>query len=447
MHAHSSWYALQLSAVLLWWALVKRKTGNHLYSLCSSSVITRPSWLSRHHLLLLVSHKRHIFVALPVALAAGTLAGQHALVRLLAALVVSLYHLTESSHTNRHGEYPMLYTSWAMVLPDSLAHAASMGVAIHFVLSCGIAKCIVGGAKEWVCGGTMSTYLNVYGQSTTSKPLLRGLNRWLACRASVWIGLGTLLLECVAVPLTLLLPCARSRSVIGLWGMVGLHVGIALGMSLNVGLVFLTTLPTYVHGFSCDARVGSAEWWLAAGVALLPSALALARGRQLAEDWPCTPCSLFMWSGAQAERLSRLTMTGTTRLVLATRRTAQAHPGLVGALVLHHGGSGAFGTKGAPASPAVHDAVLRATGFTLLHDNLVGAFDLAAEDLPGAGGSAPEAAELQMMRRLLRRLERWLAREQRLLEAESATALERAYFVELDGGGTRVAKVLADGGA
>ena len=85
----------------------------------------------------------------------------------------------------------------------------------------------------------------------------------------------------------------------------------------------------------------------------------------------------------------------------------------------------------------MHDSILRATGFTLLHDNLVDAFDLPAD-------AAREAAELEMMRRLLMRLERWLARERRLLEASSARPLERAYFVLLDGDKTRVAKVLAD---
>ncbi|EOD17695.1 hypothetical protein EMIHUDRAFT_102411 [Emiliania huxleyi CCMP1516] len=421
MHAHASWYALQLSAVLLWWALIKRMTGKHLYSLCSSSVITRPSWLSREALTLLVSHKRQIFLALPAALAAGAFAGQHALVRLLVALVVSLYHLSESSHTNRHGEYPVLYTAWAMVLPASFAHAASMGVAIHFVLSCGIAKCMVGGPRAWVFGGTMRTYLEVYGQSTSSKPLVRGLNRLLARRASTMIGASTLLLECVAVPLTLLLP--------GVWGMVGLHVGIALAMSLNVGLVFLTTLPTYVHGFSCDARVGSAEWRASPRAAQARKVLGLMRGGM----------------GSKAERIARLTMTGRTRLVLATREAAQQD--LVGTR------SGAFGAKDAPAGHAVHDSILRATGFTLLHDNLVDAFDLPADAARVAdGGAAPaakdaaarEAAELEMMRRLLMRLERWLARERRLLEASSARPLERAYFVLLDGDKTRVAKVLAD---
>ena len=111
------WYGLQLLATLLWWALIKAKTGKHLYTLCSSSVCTCPSWLPHKQLLLIAAQKQRIFIALPVALAAGTMAGQFVVVRAAIALVVSLYHLVESSHTSRHGEYPVLYASWAMVLP------------------------------------------------------------------------------------------------------------------------------------------------------------------------------------------------------------------------------------------------------------------------------------------------------------------------------------------
>jgi len=244
------------------------------------------------------------------------------------------------------------------------------------------------------------------------------------------------------VPLTLVLP--RARFVVGVWGMVGLHIGIALSMSLNVGLVFLTTLPTYIAGFSCGARVGSAEWLLAAAVALLPSALVLLRGRQLAEDWPSTPCSLFMWNGEQAERLARLTMTGKTRLVLATREVAQSGA-LVGMSVVHHGGSGAFGTRAAPGEQlVVHDSILRVAGFTLLHDDLIDAFDLPTIGrlTSTQADAGREAAELLMMRRLLRRLEVWLGRERRVLETASGRPLLHAYFVSIDGD-NRVASLVA----
>ena len=89
MLAHD-WYGLQLSAVLLWWALIKAKTGKHLYSLCSSSVVTRPSWLPLNVLLTFASHKQPIFVALPVALLAGIFCRQCVVIRTLVALVVSV---------------------------------------------------------------------------------------------------------------------------------------------------------------------------------------------------------------------------------------------------------------------------------------------------------------------------------------------------------------------
>ena len=78
-----------------------------------------------------------------------------------------------------------------------------------------------------------------------------------------------------------------------------MHVGIALAMSLRVGVVFLTTLPGYVLGFSCAAPLLSPAWLLALAVGALPTALALARGAPLPEAWPLSPIALFMWSGEQ----------------------------------------------------------------------------------------------------------------------------------------------------
>jgi len=39
-----------------------------------------------------------------------------AFVNLFAARAVALFHLAESPVTNRHGECPLLYLSWAMLL-------------------------------------------------------------------------------------------------------------------------------------------------------------------------------------------------------------------------------------------------------------------------------------------------------------------------------------------
>ena len=65
-HEHSSFYALQLGSVLVWWALVRRMTGKHLYDLCSGSVLTRPSWL-RTHVVVSLTRWRRLIVALAQA--------------------------------------------------------------------------------------------------------------------------------------------------------------------------------------------------------------------------------------------------------------------------------------------------------------------------------------------------------------------------------------------
>jgi hypothetical protein len=471
MFTHYRFYSLQLASVTLWWCLIRLATGKHLYSLCQGSVVTRPSWLAKRWLLLLASQRKFVVIAYPLSLVLGALGSEYTAVRALVALAVSLYHLLETSYTSRHGEYPVMYTSWVMVLPAHLAQAGAFGVAIHFVLSCGLAKCVVGGVRPWV-SDAMAAYLDVYYESATSRPASRMLNRWLKRHAAL-AGLGTIALECVAVPATLALP-ATARPLVGVWGMIALHVGIALGMSVRVALVFTTTLPVYVVGFGCEAPVGSGAWWLAAVLALLPSGLALARRRMLSEDWPSTPCSLFMFNGEQAGRLARLTMTGRLGLVLATREVGElaraeqrdtpskgtggglVHHPLVGLPVLHHGGSGAFGMGAACDGPVVHDAVLRAIGFTLMHADMIDAFDLPDDDPPPSAppsrhhrpptdASTPrppspsyhqmQAAEREMMRRLLRRLEAWLARERRLLEtASGGRVLCRAFWVELADG-------------
>ena len=79
---------------------------------------------------------------------------------------------------------------------------------------------------------------------------------------------------------------------------------------------------------------------------------------------------LLFLSSKQADLIARLTMTGTTRIVLATREVGELAE-LVGLPVLHHGGSGGFGMGSAVESPALlHDSVLRVVGFTLIHDQV-----------------------------------------------------------------------------
>ena len=461
-----SFYALQLVSVVVWWLLVYRTTGKHLFSLCTGSVITRPSWLPPPWLLALAEYRRPIVTALPGALALGAIAGdEHVGVRVLVALAVSLYHLLETAHTSRHGEFPVLYCAWAMVLPQPWAGAAAWGVVVHFVLSCGVAKCFVGGVAAWCTQpATMRAYLDAYRGSHSAPPLSRAFSAWLGAHAASLAGGGTIALEVLAVPATLLLSPA-SRVLVGVWGMLALHVGIGFALSARVALVFFTTLPTYAVGFACDAPLASPPWALAAAVALLPSACSLLLFRRLLpEDWPCTPCSLFMWNGPQASRLARLAMTGDTRLVMCTREVCEGAQGgggsLVGLPIMHHGGSGAFGMGAAASGPVMHDSIMRVLGFTLVHAGLTDALDDSVEEEPTeeeprAVASRTRAAsrtaasgelgssERRVVKRLLQRLEEWLSRERRLLESATGRPLARAFFVRLDGE-QKVAEVLLE---
>lgn len=157
---HGSFYRTQLVFVLVWWLVVRLTTGRHLHALADSSVLTRPSWLPVGVLLWMHEQRKLLFAGLPLALALGAIAPGSTSVRALVAAAVSAYHLTETSATNRHGEYPILWNAWVMLLPAEHAHAGLWGVAIHFVLASGVAKCWVGG-WGWLQPQTMAFYLDV----------------------------------------------------------------------------------------------------------------------------------------------------------------------------------------------------------------------------------------------------------------------------------------------
>ncbi|CAE8582863.1 unnamed protein product [Polarella glacialis] len=422
-------YGLQFVCGLLYWLLVRAKTGKHPYALSEGSVCTRPHWMPLHVLLFLHKLRLPLFTLTPVLLGIAAVKPNSVPVRVATALVATVYHLLESSVTNRHGEYLLLYNVWGMLLPDCYAQAASFGFAIHFVLSSGLAKLKVGG-RSWMLPHTMQVYLDIYRDSRSSPPLSKGLSLWLAKRA--WatrtIGIATIALECIVVPSTLLMPPAW-RS-IGSALMIAMHLGIASAMSGTVGLLFLTALPSYLVGFGCPAPWLSRPWCTAALVALLPSACTALRGRPLSESWPLTPISLFMWSGEQAALLSQALMTRDTRVVMCTAAAPQDIRGLP---VVYSG----FATSGElPGQFVVHDAVARVIGFTLAQGDL-------ANTLVGSREDPLSSVSISMS--FLQRLQSWLVREGRMIELSTGKKILRAFFVRVDSGGGRVAQVLMEG--
>jgi len=359
-HPARGFYRAQFYTSVAWWLLVRRISGKFLFDVAASSVFTRPGWLPRRWLRRLHGARKLVFVASLAGLGAGGLLSGSLpplLVRAGVAALFSLYHLLENSTTNRHGEFPVLYAVWGLCIPDPrYASAFCLGNTIHFILSSGVCKLLVGG-RQWLHASTMQTYLRAYSESKSAPPASMTLNRCAA--AAPWVASGisvsTVVLEVCLIPMTLFLP--PSHRFLAVTGLVAMHVGIATLMSARVGLVFLTTLPIYIVGFSCEAPVFSPEWWCAAAIGIGPSAWSVARQRMLPDDWPCSAVSLFMWSGQQADAIIKTMMTGDRRIVLATSeaaagaRNGEAKPGdsIIGLPVLYHGGV----SKGTPVGISI----------------------------------------------------------------------------------------------
>jgi hypothetical protein len=446
-HISTTFYRWQFSTTFLWWVAIRLLTARHVYDITDGSVFTRPTWLPSHYLhqLQSPSKRKAIFV---VSLLAMGLAGwglpfvdpKWFFVRLATALLVSLYHLVESSVTMRHGEYPLLYNAWAMCLPTDYASAVAWGVAVHFVLSTGLSKIFIGGF-EWMAPSTMRFYLTTYYSTKMkmSRPFWPSANRWASKRnwATVFIATSTILLECGLVPLTLVLP-SRMRW-IGSAGMILMHLGIYLLMSKKVGVVFITTISNYLIGFRCTALIGTGPWWMAFVVAFLPNLIAWGPfGQPIPEDWPLSAVSLFMWSGSQAKILATTLMTGDTRVVLATADKSSLQS-IIGLPVIHHGAvaptkstqsTSNDNKERSGAQAAAHDCVLRVIGFTILQETL-------RKTVPSSS-PREEPWNIQIF---LKALQTFLESKQRLFESQSGLPLTKAYYVQIDDHGN-VSKVL-----
>ena len=416
-------YSRQLKVFLFWSVIVKLLTKKHFPAMSEGSVYTRPTWMPTWMLMALHRFYLVVYAFLFVSLACGAMFAEDVYVRIFVAICISAYHLVESSVTNRHGEFPLLYNAWAMVLPEDYAHAASLGIAVHFILSSGVAKLVVGGLG-WLSPRTMAHYLEIYRTSQVAKPLLPKLTHWLSSRAWATAGfaMATIAAEVFLIPACLFAPPGFYRE-LGYWAMIALHIGIALIMSGKVGIVFFTTLPMYTLGFTATAQVGSWPWALAATIGFAPTLVKVAlTGRLLPEDWPFSPLSLFMWNGEQAAAWAPLLLKGDTRLVMSTR--PMSHQELLGCAVVYHfgfsiqgGRKPEFDFRAPEGVPVVHDGVLRVLTHTFCSSHA------ALELLKSPNWKAAD---------LVATLTEWLARERRQIEAATGRPLMKAWIVRVD---------------
>ena len=409
-----------------------------LYEVAEGSVITIPSWLSSNFLVKLQRHRPLIFYLEAIGLSLAWCFGNDSVeIRVLAAVLFTLYHLVEHSETNRHGEFPILYSMWAMCLQDEeMRRACVWGIAIHFIFSAGYSKVAVGGFHSkyfyplWMHPCTMETYLTCYRRARTglSRPIFPRINA-LICRSKLSctaLSLLTIIFECTLAPASLFMDVEQRPMVC--YMMITLHVGIALFMSKKVGIVFITSLPVYIYGFQSDVALGSTPWIVASTIGFGPTLFGImVSGFKnsvcgLAENWPISPVSLFMWNGKTAQCILQLFMTGDKRMVLATTRVASKEDGLLGLRVLHQGETITSGVN----EHVVHDCVMRTLSFTVVHGNepIVEAVQALCHD--------PELMHGKAASKLLHRTWTWLTMERRMVEAHTGEDLTRAYFVRVN---------------
>jgi len=417
-------YALQTTTWLFLWLVVRLVGGVDFFKQANTfPLATRPSWLPLKVFLFL--RRPEIYLTscyvLPLALSLAAWQPSVRALRVLAAIPGSVYCLVESSSTNSHRDYPMLYNLWALaLLPDRWAEGVALGVCVHFVAASGLAKLHIGGLA-WLGPGPLSSVLRWYGdlEFADGGPGSPRMNRLARDSQLCLSGLdkATLLFEILAVPAAMFLT-PEARLCVGLGGMVCLHFGIYIFQSAIIGLFFLPNIASYALGFGAHVKVGDPQWYSSLSLFCLSFGyIALFPRRLLPEDWPLTPFALFGWSGAQWDALFDAFVRGDTRLVMSA--------GLMhGPLHLRVVSRGMRGSSSAGDDEVVYDCWDIVVGDTTVHDDILQGIDLGTLGTPLWDAAA-----------FARKVELWLSAHKRVIELRSSRPLVSAYFVHIDTAG------------
>jgi hypothetical protein len=252
-------YCTASVSTLVVWAVLSCLRGTDYHDSRRYALATRPSLVPAAPLLLLL-RTRWLYLALchgaPLAMgmaALTTSTAHEGACRLFAAVVYSLYVLAETATTHSHRDYATMYIGYAhALLPPKWAAAVSLGVAAHFVASSGLSKCLVAGFGGWCDQATLHAVLKHYlADNSSDGPGSPWLTRWLLGRpwALRLCAAGTMALECVAVPGSLLLP-PEWRAMVVVPALIAMHLGIAASQSLLIGLAFLVCMADDHRGSS-----------------------------------------------------------------------------------------------------------------------------------------------------------------------------------------------------
>jgi hypothetical protein len=445
----SSFYFLAAASQITCWAIMSIADGCRDFHSRGSrySLATKPTLFPQS--IFLTLHLKFLYLILchltPFVLYVVSVHSNNFYCRLLAALVMSMYCLAETSVTNSHRDYLNMYTCWAILLSknDEVAAGFALGFCILLISGSGWAKILIGG-KAWAESSTLVTILESYHSLTLSEcgPLLPFLNRIFRRNPFLitFLSTSTLIFECAAVPLCLLLP--SNLRYIMMIASIGMHIGIGIVQSFIIGVAFLPNVATYYFGFGSPVVQFGTKGWYAACSCVIGWCLATflltvcsknnVGVRLLPEDWPMTPFALFAWNGKQWNTLFNRYVTSNKRMVVYNSNNLS---NLVGCYIVPRcWSSDAFEINNKHnmyVENIVYNGWELLCGETFCHSVVLEQLSLSVnrhwDD-----------------KKFVRVVSLWMEKSERFVKLNNGKVMNRVAYVEVDKSGSKITKVLAE---
>ena len=213
-------------------------------SLYTSEKRTRPRAFVPDGLLPLFGQRRVFLILLPTMLTCFLVAAfnpDHFAARLAAAVAHTCFSMGCAYALEwGHGQYPVLWTSWALVaLPTPYAVAAARAAVTYLYVMAGLAKlCVPAAPSEYLDARSMRLLFSKDGVNPRFDGAWAALARAVIRAPALLraITMITLVLELLVVPATFVLPAGARRAIA--LGCLAFHAGIWLCFSTTAGMMF-----------------------------------------------------------------------------------------------------------------------------------------------------------------------------------------------------------------
>jgi len=191
-------YLITGIGLLVAWATYSLGLGHDFHTIATRcSLVTRPRWLPGSWISAWQRFLRRWGLYIPLCHAApivciltGVCPHMKCL-RLLTALLVSTYNLSDTSLTNSHRDYLASYGAWVFLLcrDVQMEQGAMLGCVVYFLSASGFSKARIGGWKAWSTT-KLHQVLRDYANLLLSQggPLAPKLTRWLMAHDGLMTG-------------------------------------------------------------------------------------------------------------------------------------------------------------------------------------------------------------------------------------------------------------------